>query len=129
MKGISIWGVAAGTAVTIVLDVVVSIALVTLLAPSGASTETVAAFTHTAVYAVWSLILGTVTTVVGGYVAARIGNMSPYINAALVGVLGVVIAFLLGSPGPLWFNIIGYGVVIPAALLGGYVAAARTTAV
>ena len=44
-----------------------------------------------------SLAYGTATTVIGGYVAARVARAYPYFNALAVGVLGIVLGLLLGG--------------------------------
>lgn len=74
-----------------------------------------------------SLILGSLTTVVGGYVAGRYGKDAPITNALLFGLLGVAVGWLfVDKEAPLWFNIPGFMSIIPAAIFGGYVADRRT---
>jgi uncharacterized membrane protein YjgN (DUF898 family) len=67
-----------------------------------------------------ALILGTASTVVGGYLVARIARRIPYFNALAYGVLGMVLSTLTTGELPLWFRVVGIGLTIPASLLGAY---------
>ena len=87
--------------------------------------EALAAVTLNRNFLLWSLILGTLSTIVAGYVAARIAKREPYLNAGVVGVLGIVMGLLLSKDFPLWFNVLGFLLVLPAALLGGHLARPR----
>ena len=87
--------------------------------------EALAAVTLNRNFLLWSLILGTLSTIVAGYVAARIAKREPYLNAGVVGVLGIVIGLIFSGDYPLWFNVTGFLLVLPAALLGGHLARPR----
>jgi len=67
-----------------------------------------------------ALILGTASTVVGGYLVARIARRIPYFNALAYGVLGMVLSMFTTGELPLWFRVVGIGLTIPASLLGAY---------
>lgn len=67
-----------------------------------------------------ALILGTASTVVGGYLVARIARSIPYFNALGFGVLGVVLGTLTTGEFPTWFRVVGIGLTVPASLLGAY---------
>jgi hypothetical protein len=75
-------------------------------------------------YLLANLLLGTFSTVLGGYIAARIAKSLPLFNACAVGVVGIAAAILLGgqSDSPWWFNAVGYLTTIPAAIVGGWLA-------
>ena len=66
------------------------------------------------------LILGTASTVVGGFLVARIARRIPYFNALAYGVLGMVLSTLTTGELPLWFRVVGIGLTVPASLLGAY---------
>jgi hypothetical protein len=66
------------------------------------------------------LILGTASTVVGGFLVARIARRIPYFNALAYGVLGMVLSTLTTGALPLWFRAVGIGLTVPASLLGAY---------
>ena len=66
------------------------------------------------------LILGTASTVVGGYLVARISRNIPYFNALAYGVLGMLLSALTTTELPTWFKVIGFGLTVPASLFGAY---------
>jgi hypothetical protein len=66
------------------------------------------------------LILGTASTVIGGFLVARIARRIPYFNALAYGVLGMLISTLTTGELPMWFRVVGIGLTIPASLLGAY---------
>ncbi|MEO8153756.1 MAG: hypothetical protein ABI605_11855 [Rhizobacter sp.] len=72
-----------------------------------------------------NLLYGTFTTVIGGYLAARIAGRYPYFNALAVGGAGIVLGLLLGSDAPAWFDAIAYATTLPAAVLGGHLGRRR----
>ena len=67
-----------------------------------------------------ALILGTASTVVGGYLVARLARRIPYFNALAYGVLGMVLSTLTTGELPAWFRVVGIGLTVPASLLGAY---------
>lgn len=67
-----------------------------------------------------ALVLGTASTVVGGFLVARIARRIPYFNALAYGLLGVLLGLLWAGESPMWFRVVGIGVTVPAALLGAY---------
>jgi hypothetical protein len=74
------------------------------------------------------LIFGTASTVLGGYLAARLAGAVPYFNALAFGVLGLTVSMLTSGDLPTWFKIIAFGITVPAALLGGHIAKLRMQA-
>ena len=68
------------------------------------------------------LVFGTASTVLGGYLAARLAPSVPYFNALAFGVLGLIVNALTSGDLPLWYKIVGFIVVLPAALLGAHIA-------
>ena len=73
-------------------------------------------------YLTLALILGTASTVLGGYLAARLAKGVPYFNALAFGVLGLVVGLFTSSDLPIWFKVIGFGLTLPAAVAGGHIA-------
>jgi hypothetical protein len=67
-----------------------------------------------------ALILGTASTVVGGFLVARIARSIPYFNALAYGVLGMLLSTLTTGELPTWFRVVGIGLTVPASLLGAY---------
>jgi hypothetical protein len=73
-------------------------------------------------YLALGLILGTASTVLGGYLAARLARSMPYYNALAFGVLGILISMIGAGDLPTWVKIVGLGLSMPAAVLGGHIA-------
>ena len=128
---ISVKAVALGTAVTLVLDMLIGGTTIFLFGQSAfqpgiseaEATRMLGAITHDTSFLLVALVLGTLTTIVGGYVCAKVAKRLPYMNAAAMGVVGLVVGVLLADgDSPLWFTISGLLVVLPSALLGGYFA-------
>ncbi|OPH60814.1 hypothetical protein BC351_16585 [Paenibacillus ferrarius] len=74
------------------------------------------------------MVMGLFWSFFGGYIAAKVARRAEYFNAAIIGVIGAAIGFdsMLTDHGiPLWFELIGFVVIIPISLLGGYVALKR----
>jgi hypothetical protein len=66
------------------------------------------------------LIFGTASTVVGGFLVARIARSIPYFNALAYGVLGMALSMLTTGELPAWFRVLGIGLTVPASLFGAY---------
>ena len=84
--------------------------------------EAVKLATQGGAFLITSLVVGLGFSVFGGYVAARVAKKEIYLNAGLVGVASLLIGLFFGGGGPIWFNVAGFLLVIPAALYGGYLA-------
>ncbi|HEX7043969.1 MAG TPA: hypothetical protein VF203_05085 [Burkholderiales bacterium] len=72
-----------------------------------------------------SLVIGLACSALGGYVAARTAGRDLYLHAGLVGLASLLLGLLAGTRGPIWFNVAGFLLVLPAALYGGYLADRR----
>lgn len=76
------------------------------------------------------LILGTLCTVLGGFIAARIAKAEQIKHGALVGavslIIGVLQTAMAGAPSPVPnnFELLGYILAIPAGALGGFLSEA-----
>ncbi len=79
-------------------------------------------------YLTSALLLGTASTVLGGFLAARLARTVPYFNSLAFGLVGLTLSVLSVSHVPAWFKIIGFGITLPAALLGGHLAKQRSRA-
>jgi hypothetical protein len=66
------------------------------------------------------LILGTASTVLGGFLVARIARSIPYFNGLAYGVVAIVLNLWPIQGLPTWFKVVGIGLTLPAALLGAY---------
>jgi hypothetical protein len=137
IQNIDVKAVALGTILTFLLDMVVGVAMLFLFGQGAfqpGMTEAEASAVLTEIlqqpsYLFLGFVLGTSTTVVGGYVGARIAGRLPYLNAATIGLAGIVLGALIGnSDAPTWFVALAFAVNIPAALFGGHVAKRRLEA-
>lgn len=130
MNRISLKALVLGFLLVLVLDAAVGIGLLALhsgdIFVEGQSDEQVAdaldALTKSASFLLFSFFLGTLTTVLGGYVAARIAKRYPYFNGLALGVLGAVCGLAFWPEYPLWFNLAALASVVPASLLGAHLA-------
>jgi hypothetical protein len=137
MRSLSIKGVLSGVALGLLLDLLSGVTLTFALgsnafAPGVSEAEVqraLAEISHASSFLLASLVLGSLSTVAGGYVSARVAKRLPYMNAAAVGAVGLVLgAFLADSTLPLWFNLLGFASVLPMALVGGHLAKRRQQA-
>lgn len=129
MAKVSIKGIIIGMFVSLLLDFVGGIGI--MIGFGGASLFerppeeleiAMAAFAHSLPYLIACMIFGLLSTVLGGYLAARIAKKEPYINSGLLGAVGIAIGLFLAEGLPLWFNAASFLLTIPVALLGGHVA-------
>jgi hypothetical protein len=129
MQGISIKAVILGTVAMFALDILVGSVLLRVfgegLTPEMTEQEMDAVFAgliENGAYLFWGVVLGTLTTVVGGYIAARTARSLPYKNAFAFGVVGIVICSFMMGDLPFWYNALAIVTALPAALLGAYIA-------
>lgn len=129
MSGISLKAIAIALIATLALDTLCGIAL-TLVVGGGSFTQgmtedetraALSALTADRRFLIWSFVLGTSTTVFGGYLAARFSKVVPYMNALAFGVLGILVAVLTASDLPRWYSVFGFVTTVPAALLGAWI--------
>ena len=133
MDRISFKGVVLGMLLVLFLDLMLGSVLMISMggnaidfnAPEEQVLEAIDVLTRSSMFLLMSVILGTITTVVGGYVCARIAKKYPYFNSAAIGLLGIILGIFVGDNFPWWFNLLSYGLSIPAALLGGHLVKSR----
>lgn len=121
--------VAMAMAITLLLDSLTGILLTLFMGrkalPPGASQadlqKAFEAVSQQPAYLGASLLLGSASTLLGGYLAARMAGRLPYLNSAAYGVLGLALVLWLGAPDtPLWFDLLGDLSTLPLALAGGH---------
>ncbi|MGH8175271.1 MAG: hypothetical protein ACREV5_03290 [Steroidobacter sp.] len=128
MRGISIKAIALATLAVFGVDIVWGMVLAGIFdGPTLTGSMTgeqksaaLAALVGNRGYLSGVLILGTASTVLGGYLTARLARELQYFNALAFGALGVLLGVLTSAGLPLWFRVIGLGFTIPAALFGAY---------
>lgn len=75
----------------------------------------------------WFLILGTLCTVFGGFVGSRMAGSDEIRHGGWIGAVSLIFGVLMesnasGQTYPQWLTIVSVAVVIPAGVLGGYIA-------
>ena len=129
MKRFNIQVVVIGSQVMLAIDQLSGVVLFTVFGgdamTAGASQDELSAvgkiIEQDNGYLLVGLLLGTLSTVLGRFVAARMAKTLPLLNACAVGVVGIAAGVLLGgqSDSPWWFNAAGYLSTIPAAMVCG----------
>lgn len=134
MRHLSLRSIALGFAVSIALDIAVALALFATFGAGrfGADMDerqwdqAFASLAQEPAFLLLSLALGLVTTVIGGHVAARMAGRLPYMHAAAVGLIGLLLGlFMWDSTYPLWWNLLAHAALLPSALWGGHLAKRR----
>jgi hypothetical protein len=83
------------------------------------ATRTVLATTH---YLTFMMVSGTLTTIAGGYFAARLAGRIPYYHGLAMGVLGIVLVLMFARDDPAWFFYVGLLTTLPASIYGAHLA-------
>lgn len=130
MSRINVKAVAFGFLLTLGLDMLLGIGLLLVhsdeVTVTGRSAEQVsqdlAAVTGSASFLLFSIVFGSLTTMAGGFVGARLAKRYPYFNGFAIGVLGAAFGLLFWGENPLWFNLFALLTVVPMALLGAHIA-------
>jgi hypothetical protein len=131
MQGVSIKAVAIALVATLGLDIVAGLVLTSVLGGDQLAAakndeqrrQIMMMVAQSPAFLRWAAIEGTLTTVLGGYLAARLAEHVPYMNALAFGLLGIVIALLPGEvTPPRWYLIFALVTTVPAALVGGHIA-------
>jgi hypothetical protein len=77
---------------------------------------------ETTAFVPWAMVLGTATTIGGGYLAARIARRIPYYHGLAMGVLGILASMYFWRSDATGFFYIGLVLTIPASLYGAHLA-------
>ncbi|MBC8027396.1 MAG: hypothetical protein H7Y89_15505, partial [Steroidobacteraceae bacterium] len=112
MRKIRITAVVIAFVAELGLDQIFATILLVAFGHSGFSPDLSDAEKVAFVQAVWSdgafvlcaFVLGTATTILGGYVCARIAKVFPYYNGLAIGVVGFVFTLLVMGEAPWWYT-------------------------
>ncbi|MBI4684424.1 MAG: hypothetical protein HY755_04410 [Nitrospirae bacterium] len=129
MKEISIKAVIIGLLVdiggTFAFSFVFGILAALLLLATERDIKELETISETPGFLVPSLFVGLLFTSLGGYVAGRIAKQAEIKNAFALGMtsatLGVMFMIFLPDAKPIWLDFAGLSLIIPFALIGGYV--------
>ena len=130
MYRISIIAVIAGFGTELIADEIIRFILVIVFAQGAiepnmseeAATQAIKLIAEQPAFLAAVMILGTATTVGGGYLAARIARRFPYYNGLAIGIVGLTLQLYLWNLNPLWMNIIALLTVIPMSIWGAHLA-------
>lgn len=131
MRGIDIKAIVLATLAVFGIDFASSLALVAVFgeplvnATDAEAEAAMRALAQNPGYLKAAIVLGTASSIVGGYLVARLASGLPYFNALAFGVLSTLLGALFSIDLPAWSRIIGLGLTIPAALLGAYISKRR----
>ncbi len=128
MKDLSIKAIIIGLLVdiggTFAFSFVVGIISVAVFLATGRDVKELEAIATTQGFLIPSLIAGLLFTSLGGFVAAHIAKKAEMKNAFVLGILslafGLGTTVLMPDPATGWYDITGVLLIIPFALLGGY---------
>jgi hypothetical protein len=77
---------------------------------------------ETTAYIPWAMVLGTLTTIGGGYLAARIARRIPYYHGLAIGIVGVLYSLALWTPDATGLDYLGLVTTIPVSIYGAHLA-------
>jgi hypothetical protein len=129
MKHIQWWVCIAAFAAEVLADSVIDAVTMVILGQGTLSPDLDSETLRTATQAIVDssqflaakVILGTATTVGGGYLAARLAKTYPYYNGLGIGIIGLVFSILMWGD-PLWLNVFAVLTTIPASIYGAHLA-------
>jgi hypothetical protein len=132
MNKISVKGLIVAVVVAVALDLAWSVALLVYISGGSADKTVVAAAVETYkqdnTYLAISLVLGMLTTVLGGYIVGRMAKTAKLFNAVLLGCIGLVFNAFTVADVPLWFNFLNFTLLVPAAIYGATLAVPKASA-
>jgi hypothetical protein len=129
MKNIRLWAICAAFIAELVADLIISSITLAVLSDGSLSPDLDRETLNKATEAILDsneflmsrLMLGTLTTVGGGYLAARLAKTYPYYNGLGIGLIGLIFCILQWGE-PLWLNFFGLVMTLPASIYGAHLA-------
>jgi hypothetical protein len=134
MNHIRLWAICAAFMAELVADFIISSVTLAVLADGTISSDLDRDALRKATEAVLNsngflmsrVILGTATTIGGGYLAARLAKSYPYYNGLGIGLIGLIFGLVQWGD-PLWLNIFAIVMTIPASIYGAHLAKKHMT--
>lgn len=124
----AVWtGAVVDIAGSLVMSTIVGVAAIMGMLTRGDSPETIAAeLPSSFVLAVCVGIGGLLMSIAGGYVAATIAKQAQLRHAIWTGiasaVLNLAMLAIIGDSGPVWLVVLTTAIIVPCAMLGGWLA-------
>jgi hypothetical protein len=134
MKNIRLWAICVAFMAELVVDMILSSLTLAILADGSLSSDLDRETLTKATQAIFDsneflmsrVILGTATTIGGGYLAARLAKTYPYYNGLGIGLIGLIFALLQWGD-PLWLNFFAIFMTLPASIYGAHLARKHMT--
>ena len=117
MKDISIKALIVAVVVAIVLDVLGGVASIPLFATEYTE-EAIDLLLQQTNVLLYIVAVSTVSSLVGGFICAKLSESAPLKNAAIFAVLGVVTSLMMATFDPIWLDVVGVLLIIPAVFIG-----------
>ena len=129
MKNIRLWAICVAFVAELVADLIISSVTLAVLADGSLSSDldqealrkATEAILDSSAFLMSRVILGTATTIGGGYLAARLAKTYPYYNGLGIGLIGLIFGILQWGD-PLWLNLFAITMTIPASIYGAHLA-------
>jgi hypothetical protein len=131
MTGLEIKPIVVGVLVDIVGSTVIGVVAFIATASVDSLSEPVDLAAQLGTFGLALLaVVGLAQTGLGGFVAAHMASLNHFWHGVAVGVISLIFAILVsqldaGYSMPMWYDLAGFLGVVPAAALGGYLAAPR----
>lgn len=131
MKKLNLYAIVAGAAAdmfgTMMVSIFIGAIAIGILQAKGVPEDEISAqLSGNPQVLLWGVVMGLLASVLGGVVAARIARYRELMHAACAGGVGLVVSTVSAVLSPVvlptWYVITGYGLVVPAAALGGWFA-------
>jgi hypothetical protein len=132
MKNIRLWAICIAFVAELVADLIISSVTLAVLADGSLSSDldrealnkATNAILDSSEFLMSRVVLGTATTIGGGYLAARLAKTYPYYNGLGIGLIGLIFGILQWGD-PLWLNLFAIVMTIPASIYGAHLAKKR----
>jgi hypothetical protein len=124
MKNVSFKGLMIAIAVALAIDIIGGVIAVPLYS-EGLTEEAIESLFHQTNVLVYMLIIGTSSSFLGGYICAKYAKLAPYKNATIFGFIGVIISLVMATFDPIWVDVVGCLLIIPAAIIGARLVASK----
>jgi hypothetical protein len=129
MNHIRLWAICVAFIAELVADLIISSITLAVFADGSLSAdldnETLRKATDAILdsnqFLLSRVVLGTATTIGGGYLAARLAKTYPYYNGLGIGLIGIIFGILQWGD-PLWLNFFALITTIPASIYGAHLA-------
>jgi hypothetical protein len=119
-------GVVTDLTASVIVAIPIGVIGAVLHVSRGGKLDTFETFLHGHIpLMMFSLFLGLAAVLAGGVVTARVAKQDRVWNAFLMGVVTTLIGIPFSLSLPLWFNVASFLLMVPCAMLGGWLVERR----